>query len=185
MPDGPIVPAVDVVDPAVETDAFSQTLGKSSDLLPLLLTRLSLPEQLRAGEVSVAWREASSGFFAEHIRQLDLRPHAPLLTNGSLEKLVSKCPRLQSLNLSGCKAIGDDGLKSLPMACPQLNELNLACIPQVTADGVGRVVDALGDKLASVELGGCSGISASQLVARFSRFLELDDDEDGLAKVQG
>ena len=86
--------------------------------------------------------------------------------------------------MAGCTRLSDAGLAHLATAVPQLTELNLSCVHGVSADGVAQAIAGL-DGLASLDLAGCTGIGASELVARFGAYLELDDDEDGLSKVQG
>ena len=90
-------------------------------------------------------------------------------------------------DLASCAAITDRGIASLgSAACRHLRDLNLACLPRVTADGVACIAESLGvAQLVSLELGGCTAISSAELITRFGPWLELDDDEDGLAKVQG
>ena len=155
------------------------TLLASSDALPLLLSRLALSDQCRAAEVSRAWRDASQsclGFLLE----LDLRSHAAHLDDTTLNTIVSKCPQLRTLNIAGCSKIGDEGLSSLPTTNVHLSDLNVACLPRVTPDAVAACAESL--SLLNLEIAGCAKITD---VSRFARWLEEDDDEDGLAKVQG
>ena len=179
MPDAAAEPSSDGVD----DDALSRTLGESSDALPLLFSRLSLTEQCHAAEVNLAWRDASCSFLG-NVASLDLSKHAGYVTDTTLAEVLSKFPRIKTLNLANCKAISDVGLAELPRRCPLLADLNIACLPLLTADGISRAVEEL-PKLDSLELAGCSGIPPAQMVSRFGRWLELDDDDDGLNACQG
>ncbi|OLQ03336.1 hypothetical protein AK812_SmicGene13680 [Symbiodinium microadriaticum] len=86
------------------------------------------------------------------------------------------------VNLCNCRQVTDAGLLQL-LACPTVTALNLSCMPAITADGVEKLCNAL--PIQSLELSGCSRIREVDLVKRFGRFIEFDDDEDGLNKVQG
>ncbi|KAL7420162.1 SCF ubiquitin ligase complex subunit [Cryptotrichosporon argae] len=91
---------------------------------------------------------------------LDLS-HIPAVDDALLEHVAAHCPRLQGLNLTGCKAVGDDGIRAaarcralrrlklagchrltdgslvaVARACAHLLELDLASVPQVTDDTV-------------------------------------------------
>ena len=44
---------------------------------------------------------------------------------------------------------------------------------------------ALQKQALKLELAGCSSIAEAELVSKFSRFLDLDEDEDGLGACQG
>lgn len=167
----------------VDGDTLSRTLGESSDALPLLFSRLPLVEQCHAAEVNHAWCESSRAFCGD-MASLDLRAHAAYVTDDTLTELLVKFPRLKALNVANCKLLSDVGLAGLPQSNPLLVDLNVACLPLLTADGVSRVTDAL-PKLQALELAGCTGISASELVQRFARWLELEEDEDGLTACQG
>jgi len=164
-------------------DALMSTLATNEDALPTVIANLEFAQQCRVAAVSRAWQNASALCLAGQ-RSLDLHPFRSSLSDGTLGLLLSRCPSLAVLNLSECAGITDDGISRLPSCCPRLRDLNLSLQPSVTADGVSTVVDKL-PELTSLELAGCRSITEAQLVARFARFLELDDDEDGLGKVQG
>ena len=171
-------------EPASDVDgALTRTLGESSDALPLLLSRLSLAEQCHAAEINAAWRDASISSLGT-AASLDLSMHAGYVTDDTLAELLSKFPRLKTLNVANCKKISDVGLAKLPQLCPLLVDVNVACLPLITADGVAQAVEGL-PKLDALELAGCSGISAADMMSRFGRWLELEEDEDGLTACQG
>ena len=77
----------------------------------------------------------------------------------------------------------DNGLAAVVANCHRLCSLNLGCMPSVSACGVSALCDAL--PIRDLELGGCTAIREAELVSLFGRFMELDDDESGLSKVQG
>ena len=150
-------------------------------VIALALSGLPPASLASSGAVSQLWHSAAAEALGS-ISTLDLRPFALTLTDSNLERLLERAPMLHELNLTSCVHITDRGLACLPARCPHLRDLNLACLPLITADGVEAVTKAL--PIASLELAGCS-IPGAELVRRFACFLELDDDEDGLAKVQG
>lgn len=164
---------------------ITRTLGGHADGISLVLSRLSPQQIATAGAVSHCWRSASCTALAG-VTHLDMRPSSTHLDDERLASLLRKTSGLQNLNISGCKDITDNGLLPLcEQCCMQLVELNVACLPNITADGASRICDALPD-LVGLELAGCTGIRESDLVARFSKFLELaDEDEDGLGACQG
>ena len=95
------------------------------------------------------------------------------------------CRNLRSINLAGASAVTSAGVSSLK-ECQKLEEINLSCGPSVSADALEALCQAL-PALQSLDLGGCLGNSCSedQVVRRFGRYLDLEDDEDGLNQVQG
>jgi hypothetical protein len=159
-------------------------LLKSVDALPAVLSHLSLPERCRAASVSLAWRQASSVSLAG-LCEVDLRPYAGSATDATLAVLCARCHQLRILTVSGCAQITDAGLARVE-GCGALVELNLACLPRITEEGVARVVDGLAERLVTLDLAGCTAISARAMQGRFGRFLELEeDDDDGLGACQG
>ena len=166
-------------------DQSSSTSASSSQhVIALALHPLPLQALAAAGAVSQLWHEAVAEVHGS-TGSLDLSPFAAHMNDELLVGIVSRVPLLRELNVSSCVRITDKGIACLPRLCPGLYSINLACLPLITADGVSAVSDALGAQLTSLELAGCSAISEAALIQRFGRFLELDDDEDGLAKVQG
>ena len=169
------------VSTAVDFAAYDQT-QPALHVLTLALQPASVTSLAASSAVSQLWRMAATEAFSS-VLELDLRPFAANLSDEMLDALLSKTPMLRELNLSSCGRITDRGLACLPRRCPHLRDLNLACNPLVTADGVAAIADEL--SLTGLELAGCRSIPEAELVRRFARFLELDEDEDGLAKVQG
>lgn len=47
------------------------------------------------------------------------------VTDASLFLLAANCSSLVQLNLSGCKLVTDDGLRSVVSSCPNLTDLDL------------------------------------------------------------
>ena len=163
----------------------TETAASSSQhVLALALRELPLRSLSASFAVSHLWHAAAEEAQAS-LSVLDLRALSESLTDDVLESVLARTPMLHTLNVSSCTKLTDDGLAAVARRCPLLSDLNCACLPKITADGVSQVVDARGPRLDSLELGGCVAITPSELVRRFARFLELDDDEDGLDKVQG
>lgn len=151
--------------------------------LELALDGCPLTSVTAVASVSHTWRRTALEAL-EHRRTLDLTPFRLTITDEYLTALVARMPEVRHVNISGCSKLGDASLTALK-SCRHLTELNLSCLTQIHADFVADVVDTIGDTLSSLELAGCRSISEYELVSRFGRFLELDDDEDGLSKVQG
>ena len=163
---------------ALPAAAVQSLLALAFDSLP--------PASLGAAAATCRlWRDAAAeALWAREALDLRASSGASPLSDDELGALVARAPSLRFLNLSSCEALTDAGLAHLK-GLAHLRSLNLASLPKVTADGVAAVVDAIGAELTDLELGGCSAIGSAELVRRFGRFLELDEDEDGLAKVQG
>merc|ERR1719387_615481 len=147
----------------------------------LALRPLPLASVMAAARVSPVWNAAAVEALAS-FSALDLRPFGAGMTDEALGRLLASTPSLRVLNLATCAHISDRGLAQLADHCPLLARLNLACLPLVTAGGLAPEVDAFGPQLEELELSGCVAISEAELLRRFARFLDLD--EDPLAKVQ-
>ena len=174
------------MEEAARSDAADEAADMTLRALALALecTHVEVASLIAPGATCHSW----SGMTAEVLatrQHLDLRPFALTLTDEHLQSLLARAPLIKSLNIADCKLVTDASLDVLPTYCPMLTELNLACVPLVTAEAVERVVAACGPKLVSLELQGCRSISGVDMVSKFARFLEIDDDEDGLSKVQG
>lgn len=160
-----------------------QALVESRDALPCILANLAPAEQQAAASVSADWRQGASDALLS-LRDLDLRGRAEL-TDDSLDALLARTPGLRSLNLAGCRALTDASLVALPARCARLERLNLACLPLLTASAASAAVEAL-PCLADLEIGGCFRTSSpEELGRRFGRFLEEEEDDDGLGACQG
>ena len=99
--------------------------------------------------------------------------------------MARRCRNLRTINLAGAGAVTSAGVSSLK-ECRKLEEINLSCGPSVSADALEALCQAL-PALQSLELGGCLGSTCrgEEVVRRFGRYLDLEDDEDGLNQVQG
>ena len=134
--------------------------------------------------VSLAWQRTALELLSA-CQTLNLTSHRHTVTDKHMAMIVARMPSLRTVNLSGCNLLSDKSLVTLKAGCPDLVELNLSCMKNIHASAVEEIVNALGDRLTSLELAGCGLISEADMVTKFSKFLELDDDEDGLDKVQG
>lgn len=156
----------------------AQSLGRDS--LCAIFSALAFHEQCRMSVVCSEWSAASSHLLGG-LGELPLHRYAKL-TDAGLLSLLRRCPRVVDVNLSGCSHITDDGVQGLAR-CVMLKHLNLSCLPLVAAGSIDAVCKST--PLVSLDLGGCVQVSELDLRTRFSEYLELDDDEDGLGQVQG
>merc|ERR1711871_1750635 len=124
------------VEPVQNID---EALCNDADALPLILSRLPLPEQCRAAEVNRVWRDASERSLAA-ATAINLRPYASM-TDEHVAALLRRTPNVRSLNLSGCTKLTDAALEAI-CSCPLLVDINLTCLHQITADGVSRMTAA-------------------------------------------
>ncbi|CAJ1342459.1 unnamed protein product [Effrenium voratum] len=157
-----------------------------------LLRPLPLGSAARLACLSTSWRKAAVEWL-QRLQQLSLAPYSQRVDDDALLALVRHCVCLQEVNLCGC-CITDRGLQGLlrcgkagrvaaERACRQLSSLNLSCLPRISADALEELCAQL--PVQWLELSGCTGIREVDLVRRFGRFMDLDEDEDGLNKVQG
>ena len=167
-------------DASVGIDAIAQ-----HDAICSVLSHTSLASTLSAARVSREWHAAVWNHHLGGLHALDLRKHSGSLTNERLLLILKACPRLKELNLFGCRQLTDESVRAVASLCPELVSLNVGCIPNVSADCMGAAADALSTTLVDLELSGCTGISEYDLIQRFARFLDLDEDESGLSKCQG
>jgi Leucine Rich repeat len=78
--------------------------------------------------------------------------------------IVSRCPKLKSIDLGGCRLVTDSGVSPLGTGCGQLQSINLARWKKVTDAGVSALGAGCG-QLQSVDLTCCrlvtdAGVSA-------------------------
>ncbi|CAJ1417499.1 unnamed protein product [Effrenium voratum] len=145
-----------------------------------LLRPLPLGSAARLACLSTSWRKAAVEWL-QRLQQLSLAPYSQRVDDDALLALVRHCVCLQEVNLCGC-CITDRGLQGL-LRCGKLSSLNLSCLPRISADALEELCAQL--PVQWLELSGCTGIREVDLVRRFGRFMDLDEDEDGLNKVQG
>eukprot|EP00310_Coccolithus_braarudii_P026084 CAMPEP_0183340554 /NCGR_PEP_ID=MMETSP0164_2-20130417/7068_1 /TAXON_ID=221442 /ORGANISM="Coccolithus pelagicus ssp braarudi, Strain PLY182g" /LENGTH=173 /DNA_ID=CAMNT_0025510713 /DNA_START=15 /DNA_END=536 /DNA_ORIENTATION=+ len=168
------------IDDASTTMAVNaQTLGR--DGLCAIFSQLQLHEQCQMGRVCSDW-EAASRHLLGVISELPLHQFAATMTDDCLHALLHRCPIITEVNLADCKRITDTGLLAL-RHCRRLQSLNLSFVSAVSADAIEKVCHAT--SMRSLDLGGCTQLSELELCTRFGAYLELDEDEDGLSKVQG
>lgn len=79
------------------------------------------------------------------------------LTDFSLVSIGRCCQNLQSISLGGCINIGHVGLRSLAMSCRQLRSINF--VGYHIDDGGLRIIAASLDRLESLDLTGCIGVT--------------------------
>uniref|UniRef100_A0A6S9ZD51 F-box/LRR-repeat protein 15-like leucin rich repeat domain-containing protein n=1 Tax=Chrysotila carterae TaxID=13221 RepID=A0A6S9ZD51_CHRCT len=179
------VPDMSSLQPHQETCGNAATsldvMRLTRDLLCSVLSLLPVGTQCQAAAVSRDWLLA-----VEHLlggtKELNLCRYSARICDDNMARLARRCPRVTDINLSGCRKIGDRGVHALA-SCKELRSLNLSCLPLITADAVVALCNAL--PIVSLELGGCARIGDAVLRTHFSQYVELDDDEDGLSKVQG
>tara|TARA_B110001452_G_scaffold265675_1_gene270809 strand:- start:1076 stop:1576 length:501 start_codon:yes stop_codon:yes gene_type:complete len=165
------------------SDAATEFPALDSDALGRVLTMLDYSSQCRLASVSSLWRSAvDTGSQIEH---LNLTRYSQALTDETVARVARRCRNLRTINLAGAGAVTSAGVSSLK-ECRKLEEINLSCGPSVSADALEALCQAL-PALQSLELGGCLGSTCrgEEVVRRFGRYLDLEDDEDGLNQVQG
>ncbi|KAJ8680894.1 hypothetical protein QAD02_016681 [Eretmocerus hayati] len=184
------------------------------EILALIFSNLDVRDRGRAAQVCVAWREASyhrSAWRGVEAR-LHLRKHSSavfqclerrgirrvqvlsLTMRRGLGDVFRGVSKLQSLNLSGCYNMSDNGLNAaLSQAFPALTELNLSLCKNITDASLGKIAHCL-KNLETLHLGGCGNVSNTglQLIAwglRKLRRLDLRScwniSDQGIAYLAG
>ena len=87
---------------------------------------------------------------------------------GSLDRPVKRLTQLQSLNLSRCGALEDDGIAYLT-GLTQLRSLNLRGCSEITDAGIANLKGLT--QLRSLDLGHCSAIADTAALTQSSALL--------------
>ena len=72
--------------------------------------------------------------------------------------VVSRCPKLKSIDLWGCRAVTDAGISALGVGCSQLRDINLSHCGKVSDAGVSALGAGCG-KLQSIDLSNCDQVT--------------------------
>lgn len=147
------------------------------EILALIFSYLDVRDRGRAAQVCAAWRDAAyhRSVWRGIEARLHLRKQAPALFNSLMRRGIKRVqvlslrrgltdvfkgiPNLESLNLSGCYNITDNGIQNaLSQEYLSLTELNLSLCKQVTDSALNKIAENLRN-LELLELGGCSNIT--------------------------
>ncbi|CAJ0962776.1 unnamed protein product [Ranitomeya imitator] len=152
------------------------------ELLAMIFGYLDVRDKGRAAQVCGAWRDAAyhksvwRGTEAKlHLRRANPSLFPSLQARGirrvqilslrrSLSYVIQGLPDIESLNLSGCYNLTDNGLgHAFVQEIPSLRALNLSLCKQITDSSLGRIAQYL-KRLEGLELGGCSNITNTGLL---------------------
>ncbi|KAL3825794.1 hypothetical protein ACJIZ3_021823 [Penstemon smallii] len=76
-----------------------------------------------------------------NLRNLKLERVAPWMTNGDLATLAGNCANLVELSLIGCSLLNSESQDIISSGCPGLTSLRLEECGEITANGVGSLLD--------------------------------------------
>ncbi|KAK2546561.1 Fbxl14 [Columba livia] len=152
------------------------------ELLAMIFGYLEVRDKGRAAQVCTAWRDAAyhrsvwRGVEAKlHLRRANPSLFPSLAARGirrvqilslrrSLSYVIQGMADIESLNLSGCYNLTDNGLGHAFVAeISSLRSLNLSLCKQITDSSLGRIAQYL-KGLEVLELGGCSNITNTGLL---------------------
>ncbi|XP_039402745.1 F-box/LRR-repeat protein 14 [Mauremys reevesii] len=152
------------------------------ELLAMIFGYLEVRDKGRAAQVCTAWRDAAyhrsvwRGVEAKlHLRRANPSLFPSLAARGirrvqilslrrSLSYVIQGMAEIESLNLSGCYNLTDNGLGHAFVAeIGSLRALNLSLCKQITDSSLGRIAQYL-KGLEVLELGGCSNITNTGLL---------------------
>ena len=167
------------------SEAAAEFPALDADSLGRVLISVDYSVQCRLASVSSLWRSTVESLVHSQVEHLNLTRYTQALDNQTLARVARRCRNLRTINLAGASAVTSAGVSSLK-ECQKLEDINLSCGPSVSADALEALCQAL-PALQSLDLGGCLGRTcfADEVVRRFGRYLDLEDDEDGLNQVQG
>ncbi|XP_057338209.1 F-box/LRR-repeat protein 14 [Microplitis mediator] len=151
------------------------------EILALIFSYLNVRDKGRSAQVCVAWRDAayhrsvwrgvearlhlrkpSSAVFASLVRRGVKRVQVLSLKKG-LGDVIRSIPNLESLNLSGCYNITDQGLNNaICNIVTSLTRLNLSLCKQVSDQSLKKISESI-PNLESLELGGCCNVTNNGL----------------------
>ncbi|KAG7258329.1 hypothetical protein CRUP_023664, partial [Coryphaenoides rupestris] len=147
---------------------------------------LDVRDKGRVAQVCVTWRDASyhksvwRGVEAKlHLRRAKpargIRRVQILSLRRSLSYVIQGMPNIESLNLSGCYNLTDNGLgHAFVQEIPSLRVLNLSLCKQITDSSLGRIAQYL-KNLEVLELGGCSNITNTGLLLNLRSCRHVSD----------
>ncbi|ELK02609.1 F-box/LRR-repeat protein 14 [Pteropus alecto] len=152
------------------------------ELLAMIFGYLDVRDKGRAAQVCTAWRDAAyhksvwRGVEAKlHLRRANPSLFPSLQARGirrvqilslrrSLSYVIQGMANIESLNLSGCYNLTDNGLgHAFVQEISSLRALNLSLCKQITDSSLGRIAQYL-KGLEVLELGGCSNITNTGLL---------------------
>lgn len=152
------------------------------EILAMIFSFLDVRDRGRVAQVCRSWRDASyhksvwRGVEAKlHLRRANPSLFPSLQSRGirrvqvlslrrSLSYVTQGLPHIESLNLSGCYNLTDNGLAhAFIQESRCLRVLDLSLCKQVTDSSLGRIAQYL-KNLEALELGGCSNVTNTGLL---------------------
>lgn len=86
------------------------------------------------------------------------------ITDSAVKVLAMKCPKLTSIDLSGCLEITDVSLSFLAQNCKSLNDLKVAGCPRIGDTGIQLIAQEVKRNLCSLDLNDCALVTDKALM---------------------
>ena len=107
---------------------------------------------------SIIWL-SQKGLQAQHLKISDTKKHE--IQSATFENF--KVPTMQSIDLSNCRNLNDDGIKSLVNGCPHLNTAKLSGCYSITNDGILALAEGCNRHLHTVDISYSRNINSDGL----------------------
>ena len=130
--------------------------AESRDVKQRVLTMLEREGQLQDEQLA-------DGFFHESMEALRVA-HCGI-TDDTLTRIGRECPRLTSIDLSGCFEIWDGGVAALLRGCPALRRIALDNCRKLSDASLHCMVEH-GGALRAISIGGCVNMTAAAACAQ-------------------
>ena len=141
------------------TENLKQLLEKDGD--KIIELRLCICEKLDFANID--WSKCNK------LKNLNLS--STNVTTDGLEKILTGCPNLKELNLSGCEKIDFADLKIDWSKCKNLNKLNLS-FTDITTEGLKKILTCC-PNLTEFNLSGCEKIDFTDKAIDWSKCTQL------------
>ena len=86
------------------------------------------------------------------------------ITDEGITAVAIGLSQLQSLNITACYKITDEGIRAVASGCPQLQSLNIGYCDNITDEGITALANGL-LKLQSLDIGYCDNITDEGIIA--------------------
>lgn len=104
---------------------------------PVLLQALDTKECRKLGSHIL---RALADKFGSELEVLEVSPWVDV-EDDAMVYALAHCPRLQTLSVDFCEALGDDTLAAIALHCPRLTSLSITKCPRVTDAGMAKVLE--------------------------------------------